>query len=436
MTRKITLLILAIAAMFTANSQTNDVEWRKSPSFLSPVVLNSSIASKEINKKSYKAGVAGSAWYSSLSAYQNGGGMLTYYTGQPIWRDSLPVTINGTTSEINNIGTHAVGMMFDPKSELYNSPNSPETPALSKYNRYTVDSVRFFYKYRNFNPGSVDTLLVQFYNYDRVSRLVYRNQANQILGYADSPTYDKSRKIGISTSSVKILLTDANNTDSFFSNTFASFGDSRTVPLPAPINVIENRTFGFTVTFHSGVTAKMGDTIILNSTPLTAYPVKKLNTFQPRIFQENDNLGDTSYNYGLFSFSRTRYSTRTTEWFDAGASLGGSKKLGIDGDFFIRYFNVSAKEINGDGYGLGNVFPNPVTAGNDVKIEFALGKGENVNIQVFNILGTKVSDINAGKFGAGQNSVTINTANLAGGVYIYNINAGGFKASKKFTVTN
>lgn len=103
---------------------------------------------------------------------------------------------------------------------------------------------------------------------------------------------------------------------------------------------------------------------------------------------------------------------------------------------FIRYYNLSAKDINNQGYGLGNVYPNPVKVGSDVQIDFALGRGENVNIQLFNVLGSKLADVASGKFASGENTVSFNTANLAPGVYVYTISAGAFKASKKFTVVN
>jgi hypothetical protein len=106
----------------------------------------------------------------------------------------------------------------------------------------------------------------------------------------------------------------------------------------------------------------------------------------------------------------------------------------MDAIFKLTYYNLSAKDINNQGYGLGNVYPNPVKSGSDIKIEFALGKGENVNIQLFNVLGSKVADVASGKFAAGENNVTFNTSNLAPGVYVYTISAGAFKASKKFTV--
>jgi hypothetical protein len=432
MIKKITLLVLLVASMLNVSSQSLENEMRLSPTLNSPSHLTKAeviVKNKNANTKLYK-GTTGEGWYRYLNAYSTATGNITYYSGQPIWKDSLPVVLYDGVP--NNINLHAVGQMFDPKSDLF---AEPEAPALSRFNRYTVDSLIFFYKYQNFNPGSVDTLLVQFYNADKISRLFYRANG-LVVGYSDNPTYDKANKIGVSTSSMKILLTEADNTDSFFRTTFASFGDFQQLALPAAINVPENRTFGYTVTYLPGVSANMGDTIIYSGTPTSQYPKKKLNTFQPRLFQENDNLGDTSYNYALVSFSSTRYSTRTTEWFGGSPGINGSKKLSTDAMFKVRYYNLSAKDINSQGYGLGNVYPNPVKAGSDINIEFALGRGENVNIDLFNVLGSKLANISHDKFKAGDNSVTFNTGDLAPGVYVYTLTAGPFKSSKKFTVTN
>ena len=433
MIKKITLLVLLVASLLSVKSQSIENEMRLSPSIKSPSHVYKGdiiVQNKNANTKLYK-GTTGSGWYRYLNAYSTATGQLTYYSGQPLWKDSLPVVLYDGVP--NSINLHAVGQMFDPKSDLF---AEPDAPALSRFNRYTVDSLIFFYKYQNFNPGSVDTLLVQFYNSDKISRLFYRNAGGLVLGYSDNPTYDKVKKIGVATSSYKILLTEADNTDSFFRTTFASFGDFQQIALPAAINVPENKTFGYTVTYLPGVSAKLGDTVIISSTLTNQYPKKKLNTFQPRLYQENDDLGDTSYNYALVSFSSTRYSTRTTEWFGGSPGINGSKKLSTDAVFKVRYYNLSAKDINTQGYGLGNIFPNPVKSGNDINIEFALGRGENVTIDLYNILGSKVATVAADKFSAGDNTVKFNTSNLAPGVYVYTLTAGGFKSSKKFTVTN
>ena len=153
------------------------------------------------NPKLYK-GTTGNGWYSYLEAYTAANFRITYYSGQPIWKDSMPVVIYDDGP--NNVSLHAVGQMFDPKSELYASATAP---MLTRYNKYKVDSIKMFYKYLNLNPGSVDTLLVQFYNSDKLPRLFYRLASGQVVGFAESPAYDKAANKGIETSSVKILMT-------------------------------------------------------------------------------------------------------------------------------------------------------------------------------------------------------------------------------------
>ena len=100
-------------------------------------------------------------WYNYQGALSENGEGVTYFTGNSIWPDSTAVQIfsddNGNPYP-NHVGTHALGQVFDPTSEHFNL--IPETPSLSRFNNHTVDSVGFFYKYMNANPGVVDTLVI------------------------------------------------------------------------------------------------------------------------------------------------------------------------------------------------------------------------------------------------------------------------------------
>jgi len=419
---KNTLLALStVLIAFAAEAQlTNDNRTNLGPT--SPVSKTDWNSSSVKSKLAKKGGFSGSGWYNYRNSLTTGGETFVYFGTVALWPDSLPVQLYSDGPA--HVGVYAMGQVFDPTSEWF---IADETPQLTGFNRYSIDSVAFRYKYRHAVPGSVDTLLIDFFNDDKLAQLQFTGGAR-----AYAPTYiPKNNRSGNITSTTKILLDDSYNTPSFFYPNSRSYNDILNIALPSTMNVKGGGKMAFTVTYKPGVSLAFGDTLVTGIDSVNL-PVKQSNTFQPYMLQAETGIPDVSHNYALTSFDNTRYSTRTPEWYYP--NNGFVKIRQMDAFFKLTYYNVSAKEINNQGYGLGSVYPNPVKAGNDIKINFALGKGENATITLFNLLGSKITDVASGKFTSGENSVTLNTSGLTPGVYVYTINAGAFKATKKFTV--
>lgn len=77
---------------------------------------------------------------------------------------------------------------------------------------------------------------------------------------------------------------------------------------------------------------------------------------------------------------------------------------------------------------LHNNFPNPFNP--TTNISFTLPMTENVQLNVYNVLGQRVATLVDGMMTAGTHSVNFNAANLASGVYIYQLRAGSFTQSR------
>jgi subtilisin family serine protease len=75
-------------------------------------------------------------------------------------------------------------------------------------------------------------------------------------------------------------------------------------------------------------------------------------------------------------------------------------------------------------YALYQNFPNPFNP--TTNISFTLPVSENVQLNVYNVLGQRVATLVNGTMPAGSHTVNFNAANLASGVYIYSIRAGNF----------
>lgn len=380
--------------------------------------FNRSIETK-LNKKATVTG-----WYSYTGVLGDNGERFTYFTGTHMWPDSSPIVVFPTTGA-DHIGLHAVGQVFDPTSFYYTDP----TPQLNQHNYYTVDSIAFFYKYLNLN-GIADTLLVQFYTGDKIANLSFGSTTptrSVVLNRAQSIGQD-------ATASVKIPLDMTMNTPGFFESAIGSFAG--TVQVPTPLNVAKGGLAAWTATFIPGnYPYALGDTLANDSTKI---PEKKLNSFLPLVFRGDGAASglDNSFNHGLFVFTSQKYSTtalRPTEWFYP-ANAPGTFKQYVPSQFHITSGNVGVKNMN-KGFGLGAAYPNPVAQGQNVQVDFTLGKSEVVTVELYDLLGKKVKTIANGAFGQGTHTVEFSINDLSQGVYVYQIKAGEFSASRKLTVS-
>ncbi len=81
---------------------------------------------------------------------------------------------------------------------------------------------------------------------------------------------------------------------------------------------------------------------------------------------------------------------------------------------------------------LGNdlsVFPNPF--GNELNISLSLNEGRNVSVELVDIAGRVVSSSNAGLLSAGSQSLSLNTAGVAPGIYLVRVKAGDQTFTRK-----
>jgi hypothetical protein len=83
-------------------------------------------------------------------------------------------------------------------------------------------------------------------------------------------------------------------------------------------------------------------------------------------------------------------------------------------------------------YKLFQNYPNPFNP--STTIEFSLKKSEFVELNVFNVLGEKVSTIVSKKLNQGNHTYTFDSQNLASGIYYYQLVAGDFREVKKMIV--
>jgi hypothetical protein len=67
-------------------------------------------------------------------------------------------------------------------------------------------------------------------------------------------------------------------------------------------------------------------------------------------------------------------------------------------------------------------------------LKFELNNNETVSINVVNMLGQRVLNLNSAKAAAGQHSVSLNTNELPSGIYLVNVTIGNKSGNVKMIV--
>lgn len=83
-------------------------------------------------------------------------------------------------------------------------------------------------------------------------------------------------------------------------------------------------------------------------------------------------------------------------------------------------------------FSLAQNYPNPFNP--ITSIAFDLPIKADVSLEVYNVLGQRVANLNPGEMTAGKHTLTFDASQLSSGVYFYKLNAGDFTDTRKMTV--
>lgn len=361
-----------------------------------------------------------------------------------LWQDTSAVFVN-QDGEANHYTWQAVGAAFTP-----NDPNlelADDNIRLSRFNKYTVDSVFFPYLYVRYvdsimQSGDmvpvVDTLVVQFFRFDNLEEGGFTPTGGDREIFMKPDNY--TQNFGGSNNAaftLRIPLTAADSTPRPSGTGWGSLG--RTIALPedfdidSDVNLEFRNVFGFSISYRTMVPFEFGDTMeVRDGSAVT----KKLNYFG-HSFYSNSSVE-------VFQTDRINNSWWVQGDIGYGEAVNGwENALPGNAYFDDRYFNygvhistnsLGTEELN-DNVMFG-VYPNPISASEILKADFNLNNGTDVEIEIYDLLGNKVKDVVSGYYAGGEHTVDVSITDLTAGVYVYTIKAGNSVASKKITVVN
>jgi len=131
------------------------------------------------------------------------------------------------------------------------------------------------------------------------------------------------------------------------------------------------------------------------------------------VFFSYDPLSLNSAPYFWYGFDESAPQVAALRWFGVNVVTGlEDKESGVP-----QKFDLSQN------------YPNPFNP--STKISFSLPEKSSVKIKVFDILGREISTIVNRELNAGSYEVNFDGSDLSSGLYIYQISAGNFTASKK-----
>jgi len=163
-----------------------------------------------------------------------------------------------------------------------------------------------------------------------------------------------------------------------------------------------------------------------------------LSTSDPRVNAIGGNLktfgdigpGQTAASSGDFVISLSNLTGNDTITFSAAISSGGWHFWDDSAAVTLITTVIEDRTDHAPAaYSLKQNYPNPFNPG--TIFEFSIPKAEHVTIKLHDISGKEAAQILSAPFPAGQHKYKWQPESLAGGVYYYTIQAGGFKQTKK-----
>jgi hypothetical protein len=358
---------------------------------------------------------------------------------------------------------HTMGSVFDPKDSSYQITGQP---ILTRFNPYTVDTIRWvqFYvrnadslqrtrfrdsvlqdsimvpRFETFNVEIVDTLFVQYFNFSGLGFASIVGGTN-LFGYPNPATYRSATLLNssaIGTDTILFRTGDGDSVDRFAGSLYSRING--VVPdkfrsLSTNAAQVNANVVGFCLVFKNMRKAKLNDTFMNWAEPTYK---SKINGYGVRAhYWENTAVVSESpyrYNNTFWTPSVLRNGIRTSNGWQSyypTSIYTTSTLLGYWIDITTQ--NASTEALK-NGIADLKVFPNPSNQGENVVVNFELNDNASVNVEVTDINGRVVAVQNIDRMNRGINEVQISTSTFAAGIYMVNVKSTVGVKTAKFIV--
>ncbi|RLD41912.1 MAG: hypothetical protein DRI86_12575 [Bacteroidetes bacterium] len=416
---KFYITLAIVLAGFTANAQNFKMGPKLSVSQAKVEAIRTAAKKQASNSKAIN-----SQWYNYALCMDSLIGDIGSLSGNYLFPD--------TTIRANFAGTadatpwvHSLACILDPKSSTVFRQDGIQM--IDMNTPYTLDSVSFYCSYiRNTEASIVDTLVFEFLttnSHSEVPKWQFTSSGIKFFGLLRTGLYfDAASKV---TYKLPISVNDS----------AANFGWMKRfqVAVPSAVSINPNEMICYNVTFLPGYSFNGDDTL------------NTKNYIQFYSMEENGEDTDPTYTDGDWNSSQILTTSGLypedaidSSWMDSyvpeWAYMTGygfeNHLMGFLLTADAGYNSISNTSTNG--LSVSQNMPNPFS-GNST-INYSLNEKSEVSLEVYNVTGSKVMELNEGVKTAGNHSIQIDASNLNAGVYYYSVIAGDKRITKKMIV--
>lgn len=182
------------------------------------------------------------------------------------------------------------------------------------------------------------------------------------------------------------------------------------------------------------VNAFTREDMVLNNIPMVM--TNMTEWYRDPIGGANKTKATTNFDRALHDFDRRSWEyyadTLDAKYPTSSAAYTGSTKGLPVGDLnWWGFTSIDSKDqkVVAKNFQLSQNYPNPFNP--STTINFVIGKTNNVKLEIFNVVGQRVTTLVNGKMTAGDHSIVWNAQNVASGVYFYKLSVDQASQSRK-----
>lgn len=340
---------------------------------------------------------------------------------------------------------HTIGSCFDPKDSSYEVTGQP---VLTRFNPYTVDTLRWLEFYvRQVDSIEVDaemqevvdTVYVQYFNFSNMNYAGLQG-ITDFFGYPNRDQYDPKtllNKAAIATDTILYRTGDGDSVDYAGGSLFSSL--TGTVPpdavrsLSTNTNEYRANTVAFSITFKPMIKPALNDTFVNWNGPNYK---GSFNGYGIRAHYWTDlairAISQRRYNNTFWVPSFLRDGATSNGWksYISTSAYNTTTLMGYWID--ITTENADVEKVSGLS-GM-KVYPNPATSDNQVWVTFSLNQNSAVSAELMDLNGRVVSKSNVQMLNVGSNEMALSTEGLTPGMYVVKLNSAVGNQTAKFIV--